>query len=69
LTFPRGRDASPTLVSVSRLLLDIAFVKLAVQVGKAALFRAEGPRRGEDVVYLLDRMMKVFEEERPGASG
>jgi len=42
-----------TLAIVCRLLLDVAFVKLAVQVGKAAYFRARGLGRGEDKVALL----------------
>ena len=47
-----------TIIFVSRLLLDIAFAKLAIQILSAAYFRARGLGRGEDKLFQLKKALQ-----------
>jgi len=47
--------AGASLVFVSRFLMDLVFIKLAVQLFNAAYFRAQGLGRGEDKLFSVKR--------------
>jgi tetratricopeptide (TPR) repeat protein len=49
---PAGRLGS-AVIFVSRLLMDLAFIKLAVQIFQAAAYRAAGLGRGEDKLFKV----------------
>jgi tetratricopeptide (TPR) repeat protein len=49
--------AGNTLLLVSRLLMDFAFIKLVFQVLNAAVYRARGLGNGEDKLFQLHRAL------------
>jgi len=50
--------AGASLVFVSRFLMDLVFIKLAVQLFNAAYFRAQGLGRGEDKLFTIKREVR-----------
>ncbi len=46
------------MIWVSRLLLDIVFIKLVVQIANAAYFRACGLGRGEDKLFAIKQELQ-----------
>jgi len=51
--------AGASLVFVSRFLMDLVFIKLAVQLFNAAYFRAQGLGRGEDKLFTIKREVEA----------
>ena len=51
--------AGASLVFLSRFLMDLVFIKLAVQVANAAYFRARGLGRGEDLLYTVKQEIRM----------
>ncbi len=54
-----GGWVGPTIIFVSRLLLDLAFIELVFRVGRAAYYRARGLGRGEDKLALIQDALDV----------
>ncbi len=44
-----------SLVFLSRFLMDLVFIKLAVQLLNAAYFRAQGLGRGQDILFTVNQ--------------
>ncbi len=53
-----------SLVFVSRFLMDLVFIKLAVQLLNAAYFRAQGLGRGEDMLFSVKQHIEAGDVPR-----
>ena len=56
--------AGASLVFVSRFLMDLVFIKLAVQILNAAYFRAQGLGRGEDLLFTVKQEIEAADVPR-----
>ncbi|MFO0799699.1 MAG: tetratricopeptide repeat protein [Gemmataceae bacterium] len=56
--------AARTLLFVTRLMMDLVFVKLVIQVGRAALHRAADLGRGDDVLLSIHRELGEADDAR-----
>ncbi len=53
-----------SLVFISRLPMDLAFIKLAVQLLNAAYYRAQDQGRGEDILFTINQEIKAGDVPR-----
>lgn len=61
----KPRDfAARTLLFVTRLMMDLVFVKLVIQVGRAAAHRAADLGRGDDVLLSIHRELREQDDAR-----
>ena len=56
--------AGASLVFLSRFLMDLVFIKLAVQILNAAYFRARGLGRGEDMLFTVKQEIEAGDVPR-----
>lgn len=56
--------AGASLIFVSRFLMDLVFIKLAVQLLNAAYFRAQGLGRGEDILFTVKQEIEAADVPR-----
>jgi hypothetical protein len=56
--------AGASLVFISRFLMDLVFIKLAVQILHAAYYRARGLGRGQDILFTLNQEIKAGDVPR-----
>jgi hypothetical protein len=56
--------AGASLVFLTRFLMDLVFIKLAVQVLNAAYFRAQGLGRGQDILFTLKQEIEAADVPR-----
>ena len=57
-------SAGASLVFLSRFLMDLVFIKLAVQILNAAYFRARGLGRGEDMLFTVKQEIEAGDVPR-----